>query len=104
MASRLHALHDNDIERHKLDRKIEAEEHWMRYGVIARRKRNMRRVAGLQALRRSRRDGRRAADTVAMSAAVAERSSSSVDVRADADNLAKARSDARLEASPHRRA
>jgi ABC transport system ATP-binding/permease protein len=59
---------------HKLDRKIEAEEHWMRYGVTARRKRNVRRVAGLQALRQSRRDARRAAGTVNMAAAEAERS------------------------------
>src|SRR5260370_26450094 len=67
-------LAEEERERHKLDRKIEAEEHWMRYGVTARRKRNMRRVAGLAALRQSRRDARRAADTVAMSAAEAERS------------------------------
>src|SRR6266853_256515 len=67
-------LAEEESERRKLDRKIEAEEHWMRYGVTARRKRNVRRVAGLQALRQSRRDARRAAGTVAMSAAEAERS------------------------------
>ena len=59
---------------HKLDRKIEAEEHWMRYGVTARRKRNVRRVAGLQALRQHRREARRATGTVAMAVAEAERS------------------------------
>jgi ATP-binding cassette subfamily F protein uup len=67
-------LAEEERDRRKLDRKIEAEEHWMRYGVTARRKRNVRRVAGLQALRQSRRDARRAAGTVAMSAAEAERS------------------------------
>ena len=67
-------LAEEERDRRKLDRKIEAEEHWMRYGVTARRKRNMRRVAGLQALRQSRRDARRAAGRVAMSAAEAERS------------------------------
>src|SRR6266404_2222975 len=67
-------LAEEERDRRKLDRKIEAEEHWMRYGVTARRKRNIRRVAGLQALRQSRRDARRAAGTVAMSAAEAERS------------------------------
>jgi ABC transport system ATP-binding/permease protein len=67
-------LAEEENERRKLDRKIEAEEHWMRYGVTARRKRNMRRVAGLRALRQSRRDARRTAGTVAMSAAEAERS------------------------------
>jgi ATP-binding cassette subfamily F protein uup len=59
---------------HKLDRKIEAEEHWMRYGVTARRKRNVRRVAQLQALRQHRREARRATGQVSMSVAEAERS------------------------------
>jgi ABC transport system ATP-binding/permease protein len=59
---------------HKLDRKIVAEEHWVRYGVTARRKRNVRRMAGLEALRRQRREARRATGTVAMTAAEAERS------------------------------
>jgi ABC transport system ATP-binding/permease protein len=59
---------------HKLDRKIVAEEHWVRYGVTARRKRNVRRMADLQALRRQRREARRALGTVAMAAAEAERS------------------------------
>ncbi len=68
------ALAEEERERHKLDRKIEAEEHWMRYGVTARRKRNMRRVAGLRALRQSRRDARRAIGKAAMSVAEAERS------------------------------
>ncbi len=67
-------LAEEERERRKLDRKIEAEELWMRYGVTARRKRNMRRVAGLKALRQQRRDARRAAGTVAMAAAEAERS------------------------------
>jgi ABC transport system ATP-binding/permease protein len=67
-------LAEEERDRRKLDRKIEAEEHWLRYGVTARRKRNMRRVAGLEALRQSRRDARRAAGAVAMSAAEAERS------------------------------
>ena len=67
-------LAEEERERRKLDRKIEAEEHWMRYGVTARRKRNMRRVAGLKALRQKRRDARRAAGTVALSAAEADRS------------------------------
>ena len=38
-------------ERHKLGRQILREEDWMRYGVTARRKRNVRRVAELAALR-----------------------------------------------------
>lgn len=41
---------------HLLGRQIVREEHWMRYGVTARRKRNVRRVGELQALRQKRRD------------------------------------------------
>ena len=48
-------LAEEERDQHKLDRKIVAEEHWMRYGVTARRKRNMRRVGELQALRERRR-------------------------------------------------
>ena len=51
-------LADEEREQHKLDRKIVAEEHWLRYGVTARRKRNVRRLDALQALRKSRRDYR----------------------------------------------
>ncbi len=44
-------LAEEEHDQHKLDRKIVAEQHWMRYGVTGRRKRNMRRVGQLQALR-----------------------------------------------------
>ncbi len=44
---------EEERDRHKLDRKIVAEEHWLRYGVTARRKRNVRRLERLQALRKS---------------------------------------------------
>jgi hypothetical protein len=37
-------LEEEETERHKLDRKIVREEHWLRYGVTARRKRNVRRM------------------------------------------------------------
>jgi ATP-binding cassette subfamily F protein uup len=67
-------LAQEERDAHKLDRKIVAEEHWVRYGVTARRKRNVRRMAGLEALRRQRREARRAAGTVAMTAAEADRS------------------------------
>ena len=49
---------------HKLDRKIVAEEHWVRYGVTARRKRNVRRMAELAALRQERRERRKAPGAV----------------------------------------
>jgi ATP-binding cassette subfamily F protein uup len=62
-------LDEEEEERHKLDRRIAAEEHWMRYGVTARRKRNQRRVGELRALRTERREARRAVGDVKMIAA-----------------------------------
>ncbi len=59
----------------KLDRKIEAEEHWMRYGVTARRKRNVRRVDMLADLRKAKREHRGPQGSVKMAAAEAEASS-----------------------------
>ncbi len=44
-------LEAEEIERHKLDRRIVQEEHWLRYGVSARRKRNQRRLEALLELR-----------------------------------------------------
>ncbi|MHC5305900.1 ABC-F family ATP-binding cassette domain-containing protein [Bartonella sp. LJL80] len=44
-------LEEEEREQHKLGRQIEREEHWLRYGVTARRKRNVRRLGDLQSLR-----------------------------------------------------
>jgi ABC transport system ATP-binding/permease protein len=44
-------LEEEELEQHKLGKQIEREEHWLRYGVTARRKRNMRRLGNLQSLR-----------------------------------------------------
>lgn len=44
------------IDQQKLAQRIATEEHWMRYGVTARRKRNMRRVELLASLRKERRE------------------------------------------------
>ena len=44
-------LEAEELDRHKLDRRIVQEEHWLRYGVSARRKRNQRRLEGLIELR-----------------------------------------------------
>ncbi len=63
-----------ETERHKLDRKIVREEHWLRYGVTARRKRNVRRLNDLQNLRQQRRDQR--TDTGSVKMAVTEAKSS----------------------------
>jgi ATP-binding cassette subfamily F protein uup len=51
-------LAEEERDQHKLDRKIVAEEHWLRYGVTARRKRNVRRLGQLQSLREQRRTHR----------------------------------------------
>ncbi|MGN6585099.1 MAG: ABC-F family ATP-binding cassette domain-containing protein [Rhizobiaceae bacterium] len=53
-------LEEEEREQHKLGRQIVREEHWLRYGVTARRKRNMRRLGELQAMRREFRSHRRA--------------------------------------------
>ena len=49
-------LEEEERDRQKLSRKIAAEEHWVRYGVTARRKRNVRRMAELGALRKEHRE------------------------------------------------
>jgi ATP-binding cassette subfamily F protein uup len=67
-------LENEEREQHKLERKIAAEEHWIRYGVTARRKRNMRRVAELNALRERRKGMRRSQGNVDITASEAERS------------------------------
>ncbi len=63
-----------ELERHKLDRKIAMEEDWLRYGVTARRKRNQRRLGELNQLRQNRREARSAGGQVVMAAASAETS------------------------------
>ncbi len=49
-------IEEEEINQQKLAQRIATEEHWMRYGVTARRKRNMRRVELLGTLRKERRD------------------------------------------------
>nr|WP_306250117.1 ATP-binding cassette domain-containing protein [Parvularcula sp. IMCC14364] len=49
-------LEQEELERHKLDRKIVREEHWITYGVTARRKRNVRRLKELDSLRQQRKE------------------------------------------------
>lgn len=44
-------LEEEELEQHKLGREIVREEHWLRYGVSARRKRNQRRLKDLHSLR-----------------------------------------------------
>jgi ATP-binding cassette subfamily F protein uup len=65
-------LEEEERDQHKLGRRIVAEEHWMRYGVTARRKRNMRRVGELADLRKRFRDHRGAQGTVKIAVSEAE--------------------------------
>ena len=57
-------LEEEELARHKLDRRILREEHWLTYGVTARRKRNVGRLERLADLRRERREQRRATGDV----------------------------------------
>jgi ATP-binding cassette subfamily F protein uup len=71
-------LEQEELERHKLDRRIAMEEDWVRYGVTARRKRNQGRMARLGDLRRQRREQRRATGQVRITVGEAETSGSAV--------------------------
>ena len=62
-------LEKEDVERHKLARRIAAEEDWVRYGVSGRRKRNVGRLDRLRGLRTERRDQIRQLGNVRMEAA-----------------------------------
>jgi ABC transport system ATP-binding/permease protein len=79
-------LEEEEAERHKLDRRIVNEEHWLRYGVTARRKRNMRRVGELHAMRNERREARRVQGEVKMTSSEAAASGKLV---IEADRLSK---------------
>src|SRR5690606_6270488 len=59
-------LEEEERDRHKLDRQIVREEHWLRYGVTARRKRNVGRLERLAGLRQDRREQRRVTGSVNM--------------------------------------
>ncbi len=59
-------LEQEELARHKLDRKIAMEEDWVRYGVSGRRKRNQKRLADLHTMKRTRREDRGSLGDVAM--------------------------------------
>ncbi|UJQ93232.1 ABC-F family ATP-binding cassette domain-containing protein [Mariluticola halotolerans] len=80
------ALEEEEQERHKLDRQIVREEHWVRYGVTARRKRNVRRMSELAGLREQRVNQR--AQTGNVQLAVAEGKTSGA-IIVDAENISK---------------
>jgi ATP-binding cassette subfamily F protein uup len=86
-------LAEEEREQHKLDRKIVNEEHWLRYGVSGRRKRNVKRLGNLHALRDQRRNYRGAAGNANLAAAEAEKSGRMV---IEAKNIDKSYGDRRI--------
>jgi ABC transport system ATP-binding/permease protein len=86
-------LAEEEREQHKLDRKIVMEEHWLRYGVSGRRKRNVKRLGNLHALRQARRDWRGAAGNANLAAAEAEKSGKLV---IEAKNIGKSYGERRI--------
>ena len=80
-------LDQEETDRHKLDRRIVREQHWLTFGVTARRKRNVRRLGELQGLRQERREQVRATGLVKMTVADTETSGKRV---IEAVNVSKA--------------
>jgi len=79
-------LEEEERDRHKLDRQIVREEHWVRYGVTARRKRNVGRMERLTGLRQDRREQRRVTGSVNMQVSEGRTSGALV---AEAENISK---------------
>jgi ATP-binding cassette subfamily F protein uup len=71
-------LAQEEIDRHKLDRRIAMEEDWVRYGVSGRRKRNQGRLAKLNAMRVARREQLKVTGQVKLAASEAEDGSTRV--------------------------
>ena len=86
-------LAEEERDQHKLDRKIVNEEHWLRYGVSGRRKRNVKRLGNLHALRDQRRDYRGATGNASLAAAEADKSGKLV---IEAKNINKAYGDRKI--------
>ncbi len=86
-------LAEEEREQHKLDRKIVNEEHWLRYGVSGRRKRNVKRLANLHALRDQRRTYRGATGAASLAAAEADKSGKLI---IEAKNITKSYGDRKI--------
>ena len=86
-------LAEEERDQHKLDRKIVNEEHWLRYGVSGRRKRNVKRLGNLHALRDQRRTYRGATGNANLAAAEADKSGKLV---IEAKNIGKSYGDRKI--------
>ncbi|MDO9381441.1 MAG: ATP-binding cassette domain-containing protein [Hyphomicrobiaceae bacterium] len=80
-------LEEEELERHKLDRKIVRENEWMHGGVTGRRKRNVRRVRELRQMREERSQQRHVQGNVQLAAAEGGLSSRLI---VEAHNISKA--------------
>ena len=79
-------LEQERLDRHKLDRKIVAENHWLIHGVSARRKRNQRRLGALYEMRQQRRELRQVTGDVKMTVTMGKVSGKLV---AEAEGISK---------------
>ncbi|MFC5760831.1 ABC-F family ATP-binding cassette domain-containing protein [Rhizobium sp. GCM10022189] len=86
-------LEAEELEQHKLGKAIEREEHWLRYGVTARRKRNMRRLGELQTMRAQYRGHKGPQGTVQASVSDAQESGKLV---IEADKITKSYDDSAI--------
>ncbi len=86
-------LEEEEREQHKLGRAIVREEHWLRYGVTARRKRNVRRLSELHDLRARFRNYHGPTGMLEATASAARESGKLV---IEAEAIAKAYSDLRI--------
>jgi len=86
-------LAEEEREQHKLDRKIVNEEHWLRYGVSGRRKRNVRRLGLLHEMRSQRRNYRGSTGSANLTAAEADKSGKLV---VEAKNIVKSYGDRKI--------
>ncbi|HXQ07124.1 MAG TPA: ATP-binding cassette domain-containing protein, partial [Bradyrhizobium sp.] len=91
-------LAEEERDQHKLDRKIVNEEHWLRYGVSGRRKRNVKRLGNLYALREQRRSYRGAAGDANLAAAEADKSGKLV---IEAKNIGRSYGDRKIVNEEH---
>jgi ATP-binding cassette subfamily F protein uup len=79
-------LEQEATDRHKLDRKIHRENHWLIHGVTARRKRNQRRLGALIEMRQQRRELRQVTGDVKLAPTVGSQSGKLV---AEAEGISK---------------
>ena len=80
-------IEEEELDAHKLDRKIVREEHWVTHGVSGRRKRNMKRLSDLSKLRQQRAEWKTPRTSINLAAAESETSGKLV---ARVENVSKA--------------